>query len=548
MSAVGRGYVGALVDRALGWYMGLPPEVSSYTTQCLTVPVESGVKLEADLYQPSGCPPAGTILVRGPYGRSGVMGLLMARVYACRGYQVLFVSSRGTAGSTGQFNAGRSEVIDGQAVVAWMRTQPWYTGSFATLGASYLAYTQWALLTKPPPDLVTCIPAVGPHDFSTHFWGTGAFNSFHIKWSYDVATQDNKGPFAFILDSWNDKTRKLLDEVPLADAVTKFFGDLAPWIHHDISHPNVSGPGWKDVQYGEALDRTDIPVLLVTGYYDLLYRQTIEQYERLQARGCKVAFTVGPWTHVMVGLGKEMQIESLEWLGEHLARREHTHRRSLVHMFDTGTKEWLELPSWPPSTHQLDLFLGPEKGLSKEKPSGEDLLSLSSSFQFDPAHPTPTIGGPLMNGGGSVNDSVLATRPDVLTFTTMPLEEDIRVAGKPVVELMHSSDNPHVDIFMRISEVNANIGRSRNITENYVRLPPRPDGPNKIVQPLLDIVHTFRKGVRLRLYIAGSSHPEFIRNLGTGENPATGKEMRPAVHTVWYSPSNVSRLILPVLA
>lgn len=536
----------ALLDRIVGWYVGLSPETNSYTTKCVKVPVGDGLVLEADLYQPVSQPIGGTILVRDPYGRSLVISLTMVNVFASRGYQVLFVSCRGSGGSTGQFDGGRSEKSDGQAVVSWMRAQPWYTGSFATLGGSYLAFTQWALLADPPPDMVAAIITTGPHDYSKQYWGTGAFHEFHLTWSHSVTAIQTYGIVRLMLNPWNRTTLTVHDSLPLSGAVEEQLGKSAPWIHWDISHPNLSDPGWKGLQCGEALERANMPILLITGYYDIFYPQTLEQYEKLLARGCNVGLTVGPWTHPEVS--PAATTEGFQWLQEHLAGRKDNCRPSPVRIFDTGSKQWLNLSSWPPETRQLALFLGAGKTLHKERQIGSNQLDLQSSFLFNPASPTPTIGGLLIWRGGSVDDSALATRPDVLTFTTAVLEEDIRVAGKPVVKLSHSSDNPYVDLFVRISEVDSANKRSHNLTEAYVRLDPKRPSSYTIVLPLHDVAHTFRKGVRIRLYVAGGSHPLFIRNLGTSDNPATGKELRQATHTIWHSHSKISRLLLPVVS
>lgn len=136
-----RGVIGSFVDRLLRWQFGLPVETCNYKVQPLRIPIHEGtdrIELTADLYVPvllKDNKPAGTVLVRGPYGRGFLFAALLARIYAARGYQILFVSSRGTFGSGGEFDPFRTEVEDGKAVVEWMRKQPWYTGTFATLGA-----------------------------------------------------------------------------------------------------------------------------------------------------------------------------------------------------------------------------------------------------------------------------------------------------------------------------------------------------------------------------------------------------------------------------
>jgi putative CocE/NonD family hydrolase len=151
-------------------------------------------------------------------------------------------------------------------------------------------------------------------------------------------------------------------------------------------------------------------------------------------------------------------------------------------------------------------------------------------------------GGPFLSAaGGYQDDSALAERPDVLTFTSRPLTADLFVLGTPAVELCHSSDNPNVDVFARISEVDAR-GKSRNVTDGYRRLTGSAD-PAEVRIELDPVAHRFPAGSRLRLHIAGGSHPRFSRNTGTGESPWAAEKLVPATHTVHHGPR--TRLILP---
>lgn len=152
---VPRGYAGALFDWYLGWKHGLPPATSSYTITLVKIPLEGDddIQLLADLYRPitkDDKPVAGTILVQCPYGRGFPISMI-ARFFAPRGYNVLFVSTRGTFGSGGSMDPARTDGADGPRVVRWMRKQPWYTGSFATMGGSFLGFTQWALMDSDEP-------------------------------------------------------------------------------------------------------------------------------------------------------------------------------------------------------------------------------------------------------------------------------------------------------------------------------------------------------------------------------------------------------------
>ncbi|KAH6980628.1 X-Pro dipeptidyl-peptidase-domain-containing protein [Ilyonectria sp. MPI-CAGE-AT-0026] len=536
-----RGFAGALIDRFASWYYELPAEICTYTIQETRVPLGDGVDLVADIYQPLNSP-LGTLLVFSPYGRGLSLTITTARVFASRGYQVLFVSTRGTFGSSGTFDPGRTEVEDTQGVLKWMRKQPWYTGSFATLGASYLGYCQWALLEDQPDDMAAAVVIVRPHDFSRLFWETGAFSLSLIEWADLVSYQEEEGFFASSRRIATAKTRlqPILGAIPLADAADDLFADRAPWLRDRIARGDLSDPFWKPMQHQAVLERVTIPIFLISGWQDVFLAQTMEQYSVLSKRGSNVALTVGPWTHLDVNGGGTVK-QSLDWLDEHLARREEQTRAMPVRVYVTGAEEWRDIPTWPPATISRTLYVDGSNKLSPDKPIGDDS---TYRFDFNPREPTPTMGGPILFGGGKVNDTALSRRSDVLIFTSSPLEEDVDVFGKPCVNLTHTSDNPHVDLFVRLSEVNAK-GVSHNITETYRRL--EPNRESKIVQlSLLDCAHRFRKGTSVQLLIAGGCHPQFYQNLGTGENPGTGSTTRPATHTIHFGGSAVSNLVLPV--
>lgn len=105
--------------------------------------MRDGVELLADHYRPLTPTPAGTLLVRAPYGRRFPFTIFFGSIYAARGYHVVFQSVRGTFGSGGTFTPMVNEVADGIDTAAWLRKQPWFTGTFATIGLSYLGFTQW---------------------------------------------------------------------------------------------------------------------------------------------------------------------------------------------------------------------------------------------------------------------------------------------------------------------------------------------------------------------------------------------------------------------
>ncbi|KAJ0162143.1 Cocaine esterase [Colletotrichum tanaceti] len=556
--AARRSFLAGLLDRAVGWALGLPAETSGYTTQPVKVPLPDGAALAADLYRPTDHDrPLGTVLVRTPYGRGIISSLLLVRIYAARGYQVLLVSARGTFGSTGVFDGGRCEAGDGQDVVAWMRSQPWYTGTFATLGSSFSGFTQWALLSDPPADLVAAVIGVAPHDYAERLWGTGAFAlQQHLSWSDTMAHQETRGlwrQLAAVRDAGH--LDPLTKSVPLEPALRRYFGDRAPWLFRNIGRPDLDDEGWAPLRHGKALERADVPILLTTGWHDVSFEQTVEQYHALDRRGCAVALRIGPGAHLDAYDPGDAARETLRWLDAHLARKstaddddDDDDEFPAVRVRRCGdAPEWLEMPKWPPPTSHRELFLAADGHLGPEQPSDAGVAGAGAvAFTFDPSDPTPTVGGPVMIGGGSVDDTALAQRADVVTFTTAPLTDALDIMGRPSVDLVHSSDNPFCDLFVRLSVVDAR-GRSRNVTEQYRRLNGNASRDPKLVAlDLPDTAFRVPVGSRIRLVVAGGNFPKYGFNLGSGEDPATGTTLRPARHTVHFGRGSDSCLVLPV--
>lgn len=247
-------------------------------------------------------------------------------------------------------------------------------------------------------------------------------------------------------------------------------------------------------------------------------------------------------------MGGASDLKDVEyWLGKYLAKKgAGEDRQAAAKINVTGSNEWKWFHAWPPATRPFELYLDSPGRLAKAVPAKTD----AAQFTFDPHDPTPTFGGPLLFKGGYVDDSALAKRPDVLSFTTPPLDEAVEIHGRPRVELLHSSDNPHVDLFVRLSEVNRK-GVSRNICEAYRRVDPGrgPAGQQVGIElDLSDCAHHFKKGTAVRLLVAGGNFPLYSYNLGSGEEQATGTTLRPARHTVHTGGNGGSKFVLPMLA
>ncbi|KAF2029958.1 hypothetical protein EK21DRAFT_66595 [Setomelanomma holmii] len=466
---------------------------------------------------------------------------LIPRAFAARGYQVLFVSSRGTFGSGGDFDPFRDELEDGRGVVNWMREQSWYTGTFATIGGSYLSFTQWALLVDPPKDMLAAVTTVSLHDASRAPWETGALNLDIVRWAEQIGKQEES---SFSWKAWTrPKFEPVVRSLPLAQNVRKYLGQDCKFVDNIITKSDLRDPYYTPMQLDQALERANIPILIITGWHDIFLEQSIAQYMRLKERGCNVALTSGAWSHIKCAFSAKASRECFDWIEEHVGGIAEAKRKSPVDYFVTGSKGWKSVAAYPPPTTSATFYLAPDGHLGPEPASS---APASASFMFDPADPTPTIGGNALLSFGTVNDSALAKRKDVLVFETSPLVNDLEFCGRPSIELAHSTSHPFADIFVRVSEVKPN-GKSTNVTEVYKRLDPKRKFDEVVKLRLNNIAHCFLRGRGIRVLIAGGNFPQYARNLGMRDETNSSSEMRTVEHTVHFGGDRVSRIMFPVV-
>jgi putative CocE/NonD family hydrolase len=536
------------VDSLLRRLRKLPAPRNAYVVERgLRTPTRDGLVLVSDHYAPADPGPgSGTILIRTPYGRGMPVDVLWGRTFAARGYHVILQSCRGTAGSTGTFEPMVREAEDAQDTVVWLREQTWFNGELATMGMSYVAFTQWALLMDPPPELRASVMVAGPHDFSRAIWENGAFAlETFLGWSATNSVPFEDRPGVFRMLTGNRKAARLQKAafagLPMAAAAESVLNGRGPWYREWLEHPDLTDPYWRRYNFTDAVQRVQTPTLLVGGWHDLFLGQTVEQYRALRSRGIDVALTLGPWTHVGHVLKGSPVIdnETLDWLDMHLGKKGSGRRTQAVRTFVTGSDTWHTSPEWPPS-HTESIWY----------PSGDGRLGTTASsggqskFHFDPNDPTPSVGGRSFTDAGVRDNGDLEARSDVLTFTTPELTADIEFEGFPVLDVSLSVDNPHADLFVRICDVDEK-GRSHNITDALVRLDATvaANEIQHITARLSPRAHRLLKGHRLRLQLSGGAHPQYARNLGTGEPLAIGTGLKASVHTIHH---DNTRLSLPV--
>ncbi len=245
-----------ILDAALARLFSLPVGRGDYRlTRDVGVPMRDGVDLLTDVYRPVG-ESRGTVLIRTPYGRTGPIADLTARVYAAHGFLVVNQSCRGTSGSGGRFEPFANELHDGADTVAWLRTQPWFTGGFGLVGASYLGFAAWAIMVDPPPELATAVIAITAHDNHWVVHGAGAFSLEQMLTLLDGFGHYDRGMLGSTMHAAASARalRRTMDELPLVRAQeTLLAGTGMPYAQW-LTAPDPDDPVWRTTRFGAALD------------------------------------------------------------------------------------------------------------------------------------------------------------------------------------------------------------------------------------------------------------------------------------------------------
>ena len=530
-----------------------PPQCEVRVDAGLVVPAADGVPLITDHYIPQLDSPRPTVLVRTPYGRGFPWDHLFGGLIAEHGFHVAIQSCRGTGGSGGQYEPFRHERADGQATLAWLREQPWFTGELATIGPSYLGYVQFALAADQPPELRAMVVQAamsGPYEF---VYPGGAFALENVLVATAATLGFEHGMAAVIRAGLRvqRRLRRVSRELPLIRAYPPALGRRVPWLEDWLTHPDRDDPYWAGLQIPVGALAPAVPVSLLTGWWDACLDPVLEDYGRLRAAGHPVRLVIGPWTHASA-FSKALPVvlgEAIGWLrahtgdGKNLRNEDHP-----VRVYLGGAGEWRDLADWPPpGLARQPWYPGAGGSLNPEPPAQPAV----SSFRYDPADPTPSVGGQLLTGkAGAADNRALESRPDVLVFTSAPLTSALDVVGPVSARLRVRAPNGHFDLFARLCDVDPR-GRSRNVCDGIIRHRPGASGggqePESITVPMSATAHRFAAGHRLRLQVSGGAHPRFARNTGSGEPPATATQLVVVDLQILHEAADPCTLLLPVL-
>jgi uncharacterized protein len=540
-----------VLSRFLGNAMKLPPAQSHAVKveRNLAIAMPDGAMLLADRFVPAGGS-GPLVLVRSPYGRKNMFGTMFGTLFAERGLQVLVQSCRGTFGSGGDFDPF-AETEDGLATVAWLRKQEWYPGSFATCGPSYMGMVQWAIAAEAGADLKAMALLVTTSDPYATFYDGGSYTlETSLVWLNLVASQERR--FALIRQARDSKRlTPLFGQLPLGDLDVAATGHKSANWQNWMTHTSADDPFWDSRRWSSARSSMSMPVSFVGGWYDIFLPGQLRDYAALRAAGQEPYLLIGPWQHTdQDGMAASVR-ESVAFLRAQLLDDTESLRPERVRVYVGGAGQWRDLPSWPPASTEQRWHLQADGGLSTEQPEA----SAPDKYTYDPADPTPSVGGPVLSasvrrGSEPPDNRELEARADVLTYTSRALATDLEVIGQVSADLFVRSSLEHTDFFARLCDVDP-AGVSAGVCDALVRLSPGKvapelDGTHRVRLELWPTAYMFKAGHRVRLQVSSGAHPRYARNPGSGEPLLTATSLVKAEQEIYHDPEHPSAMVLPV--
>lgn len=524
------------------------------------IPMRDGIELAADVYLPAADRrPAPAIVYGTPYNKDSAGVNEEVVRFNEAGYALVRFDSRGRGKSEGEFQPfSMQDGYDGHDVVEWVAGQDWCTGATGMKGLSYPAWITMATISQKPPHLRAAVPISAPGRWQQEIPYThGCLQIFFAWW------------FAWVRRRINDSllgTPELLQILPV-----EAMGDVI----------EPAGPGWQEMLEHDTLDELwrsrrwdgaydfDVPCLHITGWHD---REDIHgafhHYEQMLAGSPardRQWLLVGPWTHVSCASPSDM-FKGVHYPGgklDALAIQLRFFDRFLkgeengiddeprVQLYDTGAKSWQIRPAWQEGTRRHDLFLA--QGGTLDETAGADG---EETYRYDPLQPNgPTYDLAVVPLEPPLDLTEFAVQEGVVSWTSEPLAEDLRVHGWGELELWAASDCDDTEWHVKVADVDPDglplwvawgCLRASHADDPANPAPLTPGEARRYAIELTPTFHTFKTGHQLRLFLASSDFPWFARNLNTFGPIAKQAEPRVATNTVFFGSARPSALRLRV--
>ncbi|MFN5476791.1 MAG: CocE/NonD family hydrolase [Sphingobacteriales bacterium] len=374
--------------------------------------------------------------------------------------------------------------------------------------------------------------------------------------------------------------------------IAKLMGDSIKFWKDLYAHPNYD-TFWQARNARNNVTGIKPAMLVVGGLYDAedCYGAW-RLYEAIEQKNPASQFNkivMGPWYHgqwasneggARLGNATFKQRTSdwyqnnieVPFFNYHLKGKGNINQLKEATVFMTGKNEWKQYDVWPPAeAKDQSLYFQPGKQLSWIKPA---TTAAASTYVSDPAHPVPYADGIHMGRTREymTDDQRFASRrPDVLTFETPVLTEDLTVTGTVIADLKVTLSTTDADFVVKIidvypddykdSELRYPLGGAQMLVRGEIMRgkfrnsfeKPEPFKPGKVETvkfELPDISHCFKKGHKLMIQVQSSWFPLADRNPQQFMNiyQAEDKDFVPATIQLHHDAKNSSAIILPVLS
>lgn len=552
--------------------------------QDVKMPMRDGVTLSAHIFLPTAEGRFPVIFERLPYGAHGGD---RAEFYARRGYAFVTQNCRGRYGSEGHFYPFRDDTPDGLDSLDWICAQPWSNGRIGMLGGSYLGAVQWAVAGERHPGLQALVPNVMPCDlWKSCYWRNGALSlALTSLWTcLDIRGRTHDMGFLSSCD-----LNQFFRHLPLRTLDSAAGHPSESW-QDFLAHPQYDDY-WKRMNViQDRFDQVEAPAFIMGGWYDYYPGASFDAFNHMRreargkARECS-RIIMGPWSHMLSSspaLGEvdfgphshpDLEPLALRWY-DRLLKDMPTGilDEPPVTLFVMGINQWRHESEWPLArTRYTDYYLHSRGAADRDLEDGTLDLSPPRNeppdrYVYDPDNPVPTLGGNHsvcwteafhLIKPGPFDQRPVEQRPDVLTYTTPPMEADTEVTGPILLHLYAATDAPDTDWTAKVVDVHPDR-RAINITEGNLRArfrrsvhaPPELLEPGRVYAYTVELQPTsnvFLKGHRIRLEVSSSNFPLWDRNPNTGHEQGRDAELRIARQTVFHSSEYPSRIVLPVI-
>ena len=257
-------------------------------------------------------------------------------------------------------------------------------------------------------------------------------------------------------------------------------------------------------------------MLLLGGWWDPHLIGILDLWNRAKAAGGSPELHIGPATHLQ--WWPEAQTLMRRFFDQHLKQGQAA--ETGLQLWDCGADRWQTMTQACPATWSLQ-----GAGLACLDTANGQLVAAGAGkgeerVVHDPWRPVPAIGGHLSPSPGLADRRTLDQRADVATFTSLPLEKELRLEGQPQLLIDAQADQPGFDLCVALSRLPAATQEVVQISTGVLRVlgpdAQRAGRRRVLLQPLLT---TLNPGDRLRLSIAGAAWPAIGVNPGSPDHP-----------------------------